>query len=244
MGFAVNNLIGFGVGGANEIIFTQSTNITTGGNVYTLMGSPAAAGAYRFIIATGVEIYSSGTGTPGLVTGTFPAGSTLTIENRGTIKGRGGGGGSGSVTIGLSGGGGSSGGDAIRLDMNASIDNGAGNIWGGGGGGGGGGSAHHSWADNDFFGAGGAGGAGAGPSAATTGSGGGSATSGGGTSTGGSGGDGGDYGASGASGGSGSYGTTGGGGSGGAAGKAVNLNSKVVTWLAGNNPTQVKGAVS
>lgn len=37
---------------------------------------------------------------------------------------------------------------------------------------------------------------------------------------------------------------TSGGGAAGAAGKAVALNSKAITWIAGNNGTQVKGAVS
>lgn len=66
---------------------------------------------------------------------------------------------------------------------------------------------------------------------------------------GGAGGNGGDYGAAGSVGSSGSgsgatsnsaYGT---GGSGGAAGNAISLNGQTVTWLGGNNGTQVKGAV-
>ena len=32
-------------------------------------------------------------------------------------------------------------------------------------------------------------------------------------------------------------------GAGGAAGKAINLNGQTITWLGGNNGTQVKGAV-
>jgi hypothetical protein len=228
---------------ASEVVFTQTTNITTGGNIHTLMGSPAAAGVYRFIINSGVSISSNSTGTPGLQTGTFPAGSTLIIVNNGTIYGMGGAGGSqngGSPTNA------GAGGHAMSLALNVTIDNTSGNIFGGGGGGGVGGNAN-TGCGNEYGGGGGGGATGLTNSSGGAGyfSGGGSQ----GTSSGG--GAGGSHpvygwpgGAGGAHGAAGSSGSGPSARSGGAAGKAINLNGFSVTWLGGNNGTQLKGATS
>lgn len=218
-----------------ETRYTVSSNITTGANAFALMGSPSAVGTYRFVIATGVTLSSSSTATPGLTVGNFPAGSTVIIENNGTIKGRGGAGGAGSAVG--TGGTGGAGGPAVSISSGYAvrIDNTLGNIWGGGGGQGGQGVGSQGYFTGDYCAAlsiaGSVGGAGAGPNSATGG---------------------GDYGQAGPTGLAGSATSTGGcppggvsgGGAGGAAGKAIALNGNTVTWLGGNNSTQVKGAVS
>jgi len=146
-------------GGRPAISYTQSSNITTGGNIYTLMGSPSGAADYTFIINAGVTVSSNSTATPALQTGSFPAGSTLTIVNNGDIRGMGGAGGDASSN-------GSAGGNALSIALSVTIDNGSGNIWGGGGGGGGGGGSTY------FCDASGGGGGGGGASGSTNSSGG------------------------------------------------------------------------
>jgi len=89
-------------------------------------------------IAPGVYIYSNSTGTPALsLSGLFKKGVKLT--NNGFILGMGGrggnGGGTGAAGPGLSGG------IALSVSVNATVDNTNGTIGGGGGGGGGGGSS-------------------------------------------------------------------------------------------------------
>ena len=82
---------------------------------------------------SGVTVGSTSSGTPSVDTGTFPVGSTVKLENRGNIYGRGGDGGAGGS--GGAGSNGSAGGDAINLGFDITIDNTLGNIFGGGGGG-------------------------------------------------------------------------------------------------------------
>lgn len=105
-------------------------------------------------IEAGTTVYSpAGPGTPALRTGSFPAGSTITLINKGTIQGAGGKGGDGrgSVTAAENG---EDGGTAILLEVTTSIDNSAGSIYGGGGGGAG---AHGQGLDRGGAGGGGAG---------------------------------------------------------------------------------------
>lgn len=89
-------------------------------------------------IASGIVVYSSSTGTPGLVVnGSFPQG--VELINNGYIIGMGGAGGLGSRQLQLAGTPGSPGGIALSVSVGCSITN-NGTIGGGGGGGGGGNS--------------------------------------------------------------------------------------------------------
>lgn len=113
--------------GKSDGIRYTNTVARTSVNIFELMGSPTAAGKYVF--ENNAEINAS-TGTYALRTGVFPAGSTLTIVNKGYIRGLGGTG-SSSPTVP-----GTAGGDAIYLDMACQVDNANGYILAGGGGGG------------------------------------------------------------------------------------------------------------
>lgn len=222
-------------------------------------------------INAGVDIGATSTGLYALDCQSIPDTVTLTIINKGYIRGAGGRGGNGADEDGSpSAQSGGAGGDALGLGCPTIIDNGAGYIWGGGGGGGGGGAnARYHPGNGDktdpggwFLGGGGGGGGGAGWNAGGGGSDyipGGHHGSAGTVSAGGAGknpgGDhryGGNGGGPGAAGSSGQHGSSGGsvssserlGGSGGAAGKAVDQNGFSVVFTAGNNSTRVKGAMS
>lgn len=252
-----------------EIPITISSN-QVNLNLFTYVGSPGTANDYVVTINSGVYVYSNSTGTPAMTISGFPAGSKVTIINNGHIVGMGGAGGNGGGTHGYGGAPGDTyngqpggaGGHAISTTMPLTIDNTSGNVWGGGGGGGGG-ASYYSEAAKFAAGGGGGGGAsgltnsgfGAGASypsfwnvsqPGTAGSISGAGTGGAGTSAyegtlGTVGGNGGSWGVAGSSGGASSaYGV----GSGGAAGKAINTNGNAITWLGGNNGTQVRGLVS
>ena len=111
----------------NVVHFLNSTN-RTNASIHQLMGSPTKAG--NFIFENTATISAATQGGQALTTGAFPAGSTLTIINRGIIAGGGGKGGNYNAV-------GSPGGTALNLQLPVSIQN-TGSIWGGGGGGGGG----------------------------------------------------------------------------------------------------------
>ena len=115
--------------GKSDVIRYVNTAARTSVSIYALMGSPTKAGNYIF--ENTAEI-NANTGAYALRTGTFPAGSTLTIVNKGYIYGLGGAGSSSPTILG-----GGAGGDAIYLDMPCNIDNSNGYILAGGGGGGG-----------------------------------------------------------------------------------------------------------
>lgn len=91
----------------------------------------------RCRILTGVTIGSTTTAAPAFDAGTWPAGVTVEVENRGKIQGKGGVGGNGNAGIGSNG---SPGGTAFYTRFAVALDNAGGLIWGGGGGGGGGGA--------------------------------------------------------------------------------------------------------
>lgn len=147
-------------GKSSEVRFINTVN-RTAANIHTLMGSPNTPGTYVF---ENQAVISGGSASYALRTGTFPAGSTLIIVNKGTIRGRGGNGGSGTA-------GGYAGGHAIYLDFDVEIDNGAGYIFGGGGGGQGGASdyivAKTAMADTYHTGGGGGAGVNAGSAGVT-----------------------------------------------------------------------------
>lgn len=240
----------------NEIRYINTSN-RTAASIFELMGSPTQPGTYIF---ENQATISAGTGSFALRTGVFPAGSTLTIVNKGYIRGKGGAGGPYN-------GAGSPGGAALYLDMSCSLDNGDGFIFGGGGGGGGsfGYNARNSYSYAP-------GGGGAGVDGGAAGSGYGYDTNGrrnatpptAGTADAGgkgaaiefflqdkysyrSGGDGGGPGVAGAAGTKVAVGlnkSSEGVYSGGAAGAAISLNGNTVSITAGNDTTRIKGAVA
>jgi hypothetical protein len=174
-------------------------------------------------IADGVIIDSANNTTPAFDTGVFPASSHVKIINNGRILGAGGAGGNATGFTAAT-----AGGDALKLQVNATIFTGSGDIFGGGGGG--------SLASSGFTASGGGG------QGSIGGVGGLSATSGtinapgtGFTNTFTTpnlvGGDGGAFGEQGGSGGA-------------AAGKAVNKNGFSVRIETGNDSTHIKGAVN
>lgn len=194
------------IGKSTEVKYTNTTNRTQA-NIHTLMGSPTVPNIYVF--ENTATISAATQGGWALQTGSFPAGSTLKIINRGHIRGGGGDGGTSKPTAG------SAGGSALVLNFPTTIDNTSGTIWGGGGGGGGG--------KGDIGGGGGGAGSPAGRGGAVGGYGG-TATAGG--SGGGTGGTGGAAGAAGAA------GTGIGRAQGGRGGYSVQRNSNAVTWIA------------
>lgn len=260
-----------GAGAPSEITRTISAS-TSDVNMAALFGNPTAAGTYVLTVNSGVYVTATSTATAALSTGSFPAGSVVRIVNNGYIVGKGGTGGNGatapaSTTVPFNtavfghGSSGLAGGAAIAATVPLAVSN-AGYIFGGGGGGGGGGSyaSRSIMSSLSISGGGGGGGAGngyfgSGGASATPGSNGtaGSTTGGSGgagglvvvfttTVFGGAGGTGGDYGQPGLSG-TDAYSGPGTGAAGGAAGKAVITNGNTITWLGGDNATQVKGAV-
>lgn len=90
-------------------------------------GSPTER--IRFILISGIIIGSASPSTPALVTGSWPAGVTLTLTNLGRIQGAGGAAGYDQNKNGAAGG------DALQATSALVLDN-NGQIWGGGGGGG------------------------------------------------------------------------------------------------------------
>jgi hypothetical protein len=219
----------------NEYAITISANVLNP-NITTLLTAQGwdetSPISVNITINSGVYIGSS-TAAAALVIPALPSGSTVTLINNGFILGKGGNGGAGGINGGA-GGIGANGGPAIQLGMDITIDNTNGII--GGGGKGGNGTASYSSTTSAtgpcggvttiyYGGNGGGGGAGSSPGA---------------------GGNRGywnpNYGQFG------SAGTVSAGGApnGGALGngKAVDLLTYSVTWTAGNNATQVKGAVS
>lgn len=240
------------VGVYSIIISTDTLDV----NLYSMFvaeyGVPTSAVTLNVTVQSGVLVSASSTAVPALVPGTaWPASSILTLENAGTIAGRGGDGGHGGSAAENTGAGvaGANGGLAIdAAGFAISIDNSSGIIAGGSGGGGGGGAQTVVilGVPFDIVGGGGGGGGyplGAGGSGGTrsdagnpglwgdngsaAGSGGAGGTGGNGASTAGDGGAGGGYAATGTNGATSAQA----GGAGGAAGDCIHNNSNI-TWLA------------
>jgi hypothetical protein len=246
-------LSGVGRATASLTISADTANF----NVFTAFGSPTSVGDYTLTINMGVRIYSNNTSVAALTTGVFPAGSTLTIINNGSIIGMGGAGGKGADGQILNlccgsptsqpGSPGLAGGNAMSIGMNTTINNTSGNIFGGGNGGAGGVSSGSPGGSRNGPGGGGGGGrsgltSSAGGAPGALGGASSAATAGGaGTTVGpGAGGFGSNviWGCNTAFGGDGATGGDYGGG------KACALNANTLTFTGGNNGTQVKGAVS
>jgi len=235
-------ITGSSIGGAGSTILLTIAANTNNYNIRTQAGSPLGSASVTVVVNSGIIVSSNGFGAA-MTTGTnWGAGSTILIVNHGYIEGFGGAG-NGGV-----------GGDAILITKDISIDNSDGYIRGGGGGGAQGAAA----ATNNVSGGGGGGGQGNVGGAAGPASGGfypGTAGTAGSRIAPGSGGSGGNtlIGRGGSGGGGGGWGQPGepcginsegvGGFIGGSAGYAVRLSGHLVSWLGGNNLTQVKGKV-
>jgi hypothetical protein len=206
-------------------------------NLFVLAGSPVAIANVTLIINSGVTVYSTVVGTAALLTNLvaapWAAGTVIKLVNNGSIVGKGSDGSAGTQN-GATPGTPSPGSAAVEMRWALTIDNTYGTIAGGGQGGMGGKGLN---IDPTHTGGGGGGG-GAGNTHGV-----------GGLGTGG-----GTNGTSGSLSGGGTAGVPGVSafGSGGAAhngsawgnGNAVLLHGFAVTWLGGNNPTQLQGAVS
>lgn len=211
-------------------------------DVFTSAGSPSGAVKVTVTVNSGVFIGSTSAGIASTDFDGFPAGSVLKLVNNGDIRGKGGKGGN------ASNGSGSGGGTAVKVDQAIIIDNTNGNIFGGGNGG----NASITQVHTDCTAGGAGGGGGQGDQGGAGGSGVGSSGPGG-SSPGGAGGNGSPTGAG--SGGTGGKCThthdetpiqhTASNGSGGGAwggGFSVDADGNTITFLGGNNATQVKGA--
>lgn len=226
----------------------------------SLFPEPSDGQTVHFFVEPGVTVGSTSTGSPALVSGSWPAGVdlVLTVRSGGRIQGKGGAAGAGGEAHGsfvsggssTAGGDGAGGGNALQVTVPITIEN-LGEIWaGGGGGGGGGGSWDGSFGPIISYGGGGGGGGtgtNVGPGAAggvgdsgdgapgadssDNAGGGGGAPAGSGGSNAGVGGDGGGPGLSGSAGGTGNMSHNSPGGSGGPPGNYIVGNS-FVTWSA------------
>jgi len=138
------------IGAAPTPAASLTVNITTDQTNYNLWaaaGAPVTAQTVTVNISSGVVIKSDNYSTPAFnESGAWAPGTTITINNSGSIRGfgeAGGGGGDGQSFLsgdvaGLDGSPGGTGGVAILLRVPTTINNAAGEIFGGGGGGGGG----------------------------------------------------------------------------------------------------------
>lgn len=134
-----------------SITYTISSNTANASvNIASLGGYIAGVSDVTIVINSGIYVYSTSTGTPGLSLTGGTTGDTLTVTNNGFIMGCGATGATFSSA-------GSAGGTAISLGYNTTINNTNGSAYIGGGGGGGGGAGTYS-------GAGGGAGGGAGAS--------------------------------------------------------------------------------
>jgi hypothetical protein len=126
------------LGDVRLIVIDADTNDVNLRTVHDTFYTPPVGGEEILcIVESGVTIGSSDAATPGFDVGTWPGGVTITIENRGTIRGAGGQGGSGGVIAAGGPSAGEQGGTAFLTTVAVDLDNAGGTIAGGGGGGGG-----------------------------------------------------------------------------------------------------------
>jgi len=116
--------------GSNQLNINLRTAFDGPNGLYP---TPDATTKAKFVVEAGVVMGGSVLGSPSIVTGEWPAGATVTIQNSGFIVGRGGQGGNGLIPP--STGDSQAGSDAIEMNFDLEIINL--NIIGGGGGGGG-----------------------------------------------------------------------------------------------------------
>ena len=110
----------------------------------SIYSAPTGSEVIRFIVLSGVTVGSTSTSSPGITTGSWPAGVALTLQNDGRIQGKGGAGGAaGGANRGTNAGAaGGAGGPALEATYAITVDNTNGEIWAGDGGGGGGGATY------------------------------------------------------------------------------------------------------
>ena len=147
---------GYGKSNRTPLSVTYSTNTTDASlNIAALGGYVSGKTDVTVTVNSGVYVYGSSTGTPGLTISGGTAGDTVTLVNNGYILGRGGAGGNGGAGQPTVGSPGSAGGTALSVSRAVSITNNGTIAGGGGGGGGGGGFNAGDW----YGGCGGGGGA-------------------------------------------------------------------------------------
>jgi len=142
---------------ALSFTFTSST-ANASLNVSSIGGYVAGSSDITITVNSGIYLYATSTGTPGLSLTGGTTGDTVTLVNNGFIMGMGGTGGQGGIGTTTPGTSGAGGGVALSLGFNTTVNNTNGSAYIGGGGGGGGGSDNINGA-----GGGGAGGASGGP---------------------------------------------------------------------------------
>jgi hypothetical protein len=136
-----------GHGKSNRVALSYtfaSTTTNASLNVTSISGYSAGKSDITITVNSGVYLYSTDVGTPGLTLSGGSSGDTVTLVNNGYIMGKGGHGGDGTYP------GGQAGGTALSLGFNTTVNNTNGSAYIGGGGGGG--------ADYQVGGGGGAGG--------------------------------------------------------------------------------------
>lgn len=126
----------YGKSNRAAISYTYSASTANASlNVTSIGGYSAGTSDITITVNSGVYLYSTGTGTPGLTLSGGSSGDTITLVNNGYIMGMGGAGGNQGAS-------GSAGGTALQLGFATTVNNtnGSAYIGGGGGGGGAGGS--------------------------------------------------------------------------------------------------------
>ena len=153
---AITMTNGHGKSNRTPLSVTYSTNTTDASlNIAALGGYVSGKTDVTVTVNSGIYVYGSSTGTPGLTISGGAAGDTVTLINNGYILGRGGAGGNGGPGSPANGDPGSAGGTALSVSRAVSITNNGTIAGGGGGGGGGGGRNAGDW----YGGCGGGGGA-------------------------------------------------------------------------------------
>jgi len=123
--------------GRATLSYTYSTNTTNASlNVTSISGYNAGKSDITITVNSGIYVYSTSTGTPGLTLTGGTTGDTITLVNNGYIMGMGG---QGANSGGFTTQNGFAGGVAISLGFNTTINNTNASAYIGGGGGGGGG---------------------------------------------------------------------------------------------------------
>ena len=158
-----------------SISYTFSSNTTNASlNVATIGGYSAGKSDITITVNSGVYVYSTSTGTPGLTLSGGTSGDTITLVNNGFILGQGGTGGSGRGSPPFYNNNAVAGGTALQLGFTTTVNNtnGSAYIAGGGGGGAsstkGGGGGAGGGNGGDYYNGGGYNGVGGGPGSAGT----------------------------------------------------------------------------
>jgi len=123
----------YGKSNRAAISYTYSSNTTNASlNVTSISGYSAGTSDITITVNSGVYLYSTSTGTPGLTLSGGSSGDTITLVNNGFILGMGGAGGADGFTAT------GAGGTALQLGFNTTVNNTNGSAYIAGGGGGGG----------------------------------------------------------------------------------------------------------